>query len=72
MYKTFYVFLPAYLTGLISKHVPSRSSSSRDADLFYIPRTFPKYGDSRFDVCVPFLWNNLPKPIKNADSVLNL
>ena len=55
MYKTVYVFLPAYLTDLISKHVPSQSLSSLDADLFYIPRTFSKYGDSRFDVCVPFL-----------------
>ena len=45
MYKTAYGLSPAYLTDLISKHVPSRSLRSRDADLFYVPRKFSKYGD---------------------------
>ena len=69
MHKTAYGLSPAYLTDLISKHVPSRSLRSRDADLFYVPHTFSKYGDHRFDVCGPLLWNNLPEHIKNANSV---
>ena len=59
MYKTAYGLSPAYLTYLISKHVPSRSLRSRDANLFCVPRTFSKYGDRRFGVCGPLLWNKL-------------
>ena len=40
MYKTTYGLSPAYLTDLISKHVPSRSLRARDADLFYVPLRF--------------------------------
>ena len=35
MYKTAKSLSPAYLTDLISKHVPFRSLSFRDANLFY-------------------------------------
>ena len=69
MYKTAYSFLPAYLTDLILKHVRFRSLRSRDTDRLYVPRTFSKYGDRRFGVCGPLLWNNLPEHIKNVDSV---
>ena len=58
MYKTandLYGPLPAYLTDLIFKHVPSRSLRFREADLFYVPRTFSKYGDRRFGLCGPLL-----------------
>ena len=64
MYKTAYGLSHAYLTDLIFKHVPSH-----DADLFYVPRTFSKYGDRRFGVCGLLLWNNWPEYIKNNDSV---
>ena len=50
MYKTAYGLSLAYLTDLISKHMASRSLRSRDADLFYDPRTFSKYDDRRFGV----------------------
>ena len=77
MYKTAYGVSPACLTDLISKHVPSRSLRSRDADLFYVPRTFSKYDDCRFGGglmiaglvqvwCEPLLWNNLPERIKKC------
>ena len=69
MYKTSCSHSPAYLTDLISKYVPSRSLLSRDADLFYVPRTFFKYGDRRFSVCESLLCKNLPDHIKNADLV---
>ena len=69
MYKTAYGLSPAYLTDLISKHVPFQSLRFRDADLFYVPRTFFKYGDRRFGVCGRLLWYNLSEHIKNANSV---
>ena len=69
MYKTAYGLSPAYVTDLICKYVPSRSLRSRDADFFYVLRTFSKYGDRRFGVCGPLLWNNLPEYLKNTDFV---
>ena len=69
MHKTAYGLSLGYLTDLISKHVPSLSLRFRNANLFYVPRTFSKYGDRRFGVCGPLLWNNFPEHIKNADSV---
>ena len=69
MYKTAYGLSPAYSTDLISKHVPSQYLRSCNADLFYVPCTFSKYGDQRFVACGPLQRNNLLEHIKNADSV---
>ena len=72
MYKTAYGLSSAYLTNLISILVSSRFLRSRDADLFSVPRTFSKYGDRRFGVCGPLLWNNLPEHPKMQILFLNL
>ena len=69
MYKTACGLSSAYLTDLISKHVPSRSLRSRDADLFNVLCTFSKHGDRRIGVGGPLFSNNLPEHIKNANSV---
>ena len=69
MYKTAHSLSPACFTDLISKHAPSRSLRFYDTDLFLCPCTFSKYGNRRFGVCGPPLWNNMPEHIKNADSV---
>ena len=60
--------LSAYLTDLISKHVPSQFLRSRDADLFYVRHMFSSYGDRRFGVH-KLLRNSLPKHIQNPNSV---
>ena len=60
---------PSYLSDLICKHVPTRALRSSDANLLVVPRTFSKFGDRKFSVCAPYLWNILPEHIKDAESV---
>ena len=69
MYKVVNGSSPSYLANLVSKHVPSRYLRSSDANLFVVPRTFSKFGDRRFSVCGPLLWNNLPTDIKCAETL---
>ena len=58
-----------YLVDLISRHVPTRALRSRDANLLALPRSSSKFGDRRFSVSDPRLWNDLPTYIKNAESL---
>jgi len=57
----------SYLVGFISKHVPSCFLHSNDAELLNFPRTYSKYGDQRFSVWGPLLWNALPQYVKDAN-----
>ena len=60
---------PSYLADLVSKHVPSRSLRSSEANLFVVPRTFSNFGDHKFSVYGPLLWNNLQTNIKFAKTL---
>ena len=60
---------PLYLVDLISRHVPTRALRSRDTNLLAVPRSSSKFGDRRFSVSGPRLWNDLPIYIKNAESL---
>ena len=60
---------PLYLVDLISKHVRTRALRSRDTNLLAVPRSFSKFGDRRFSVSGPRLWNDLPTYINNAESL---
>ena len=64
--------LPLYLVDLISRHVPTQALRSRDANLLAVPRSFSKFGDRRFSVSGPRLWNDLPTFIKNAESLTQI
>ena len=60
---------PSYLVDLISRHVPTRALRSHDTNLLAVYRTSSKFGDRRFSVCGPRLWNNLSTYIKNAETL---
>ena len=64
--------LPLYLVDLISRHVPTQALRSRDTNLLAVPRSFSKFGDRRFSVSGPWLWNDLPTFIKNAESLTQI
>ena len=51
---------PISLVDLISRHVPTRALRSRDTNLLAVPRFSSKFGDRRFNVSGPRLWNDLP------------
>ena len=54
----------------ISKIVFAISKNrSRDTNRLAIPRSFSKFGDRRFSVSGPRLWNDLSNYIKNAKSL---
>jgi len=58
-------------TNLIQKHEPSRTLRSSNANLLYVPHSYSKFGDRKFSVCVPLLWNALPQHIKDVEKVLH-
>ena len=60
---------PSYLVDLISGRVPTRALRSRDTNLLAVPCSSSKFGDRRFSVSGPRLWNDLPTYIKNAESL---
>ena len=60
---------PLYLVDLISRHVPTRALRSRDTNFLAVPRSSSKFGDRRFSVSGPRLWNDLPTYINNAESL---
>ncbi len=61
---------PDYISELISRYEPKRTlrSSSQSLLLEQSSRT-ATYGDRRFAVCAPRLWNSLPLHIRNSASV---
>ena len=60
---------PLYLIDLISRHVPTRALRSRDTNLLSVPCSSSKFGDRRFSVSDPRLWNDSPTYIKNRESL---
>ena len=68
MFKVLNGHSPVYLSDLVSRYVPARPLRSSDCNLVLVPRTYSKYGDRRFSVSGPVLWNDLPENIRDADS----
>ena len=58
-----------YLAELLSRHQPTRSLRSADANLLVEPRSNLKtQGDRAFSHAAPRLWNNLPLAMHVTDS----
>ena len=55
--------LPSYLVDLIFRHVPTRALRFSGTNLLAEPRSSLKFGDRRFSVSGPQLWNDLPTHI---------
>lgn len=62
---------PVYLCELAVPYRPGRAlRSADDPTRLAVPRTRGKYGDRSFAVAGPSLWNDLPRSLREADSVL--
>ena len=60
---------PKYISVLLRWYVPGRQLRSASSMDVHVPRSNGGYGDRRFDVAAPRLWNSLPLELK-ADSSL--
>ena len=61
---------PAYLSACITPYVPGRSLRSADHGLLTEHRyRLERYGRRCFSVAGPALWNELPTPVKECQSL---
>ena len=61
---------PSYLIEMIQPYHPARTLRSQHKALLIVPKSKTRsYGDRRFSVSSPKLWNVLPNYIKNSNSV---
>ena len=60
---------PLYLSELLLSYSPPRPLRSADAGLLVIPSTKRSAGKRAFASRAPFLWNNLPRHIREAGSL---
>ncbi|CAH3034447.1 unnamed protein product, partial [Pocillopora meandrina] len=61
---------PTYLVELLSRYIPARNLRSSNMNLLEVPTIRTKtYGQRAFSYAAPYLWNQLPECIKNAESV---
>ena len=70
VYKAINGFSPSYISNLLSFNSSSYSLRSCSNKLLQVPRSNLKsYGDRRFSIAGPKLWNSLPASLRNADSL---
>ena len=61
---------PEYLQELLTLYQPTRSLRSASGNILIEPEC--DYADTRkraFGICAPILWNDLPKCIRNKESL---
>ena len=69
-YKALNDMAPTYLVELLSRYIPARNLRSSNMNLLEVPTIRTKtYGQRAFSYAAPYLWNQLPECIKNAESV---
>ena len=69
-FKSLHGSAPSYISELITLYEPTRSLRSASQCLLKEFQSNTKtYGDRRFAVCAPRLWNCLPLHIKNSNSI---
>ena len=61
---------PAYLADLLVRPKCSKYLRSTNSDRFVVPRIRTKTGLRAFSISGPALWNALPVPIRNANTIL--
>ena len=70
VYKAINGFSPSYISNLLSFYSSSYSLRSSSNKLLQAPRSNLKsYGDRRFSIAGPKLWNSLPVSLRNTDSL---
>ena len=68
-YKAMNNLAPTYIKDLLKPVTHTRGLRSVSRGDLQVPRTYSSFGDRRFSVVAPILWNNLPQTIKEKDSV---
>ena len=53
-----------------SQDILTSSTPDHNQLLYVLPRSRLRYGDRRFSVAAPRLWNALPESVKNAPSIV--
>ena len=61
---------PAYLADLVNRPKCSKYLRSTNSNRFVAPRIKTKTGSRAFSISGPALWNALPVPIRNAETIL--
>ena len=70
-YKCLNNMAPKYLSDLLHQRPNELSTRSASLDLLSIPKSRTKsFGDRSFAVAAPRLWNELPFPLRNSESVV--
>ena len=70
VYKAITGLSPSYISNLLSFCSSSYSLRSCSNKLLQVPRSKLKsYGDRRFSIAGPKLWNSIPASLRNADSL---
>ena len=69
VFKSINGIAPCYICDLIQLHKPVCVLRSRGSHRLDISRTRSRFGDRRFSVVGPNLWNELSNQIKDADSI---
>ena len=63
---------PGYITDMLMEYTPSRTLRSQDSNLLVVPRTRLKSAGQRsFHYAAPFLWNRLPKELRQCATLCN-
>ena len=61
---------PAYLADLLVRTKCSKYLRSTNTNRFVVPRIKTKTGSRAFSISGPALWNALPVPIRNTETIL--
>ena len=71
VYKAINGFSPSYISNLLSFCSSSYSlRSCSNTKLLHVPRSKLRcYGDRRFSIAAPKLWNSIPAFLRNANSL---
>ena len=70
-YKCLHASSPPYISDMISRYAPTRQlRSSNDITLLNTRRTAKSVGRGDFRFMAPFLWNELPRHIRERPSVV--
>ena len=61
---------PAYLAALLVRLKCIKYLRSTNSNRFVVPRIRTKTGSRAFSISGPALWNALPVPVRNAETIL--
>ena len=67
--RSLHYHAPDYLKDMLSHYNPSRVLRSKSCNNLEVPRARRAYGTRAFSICVPRLWNKIPRPLKNATTL---